>query len=126
MAVPRSTIAASKTSKSRNVRRCRRQPTPRPNFQPARSGEEGIRATNQHLAPESMGNVATRLAALVLARTPEQLMRDALEEGDDGTTATEVVLNLLGEGEALLQARLEMLRAAQTRVLWSAAYAHGV
>jgi hypothetical protein len=108
------------------TRRPKRRPTPRPKFKPLWSEEEGLRAANNRLALDGVESVATRLAAMVLARTPEQLMRGALEQGDGGTMPAEVVLKLFGEAEGLLKARLEVLGAARTRVLWAAAYAHGV
>lgn len=44
-----------------------------------------------------------RMAAMVLSRTPEQLMRGALEEGDSDAKPAEVVLKLFGKAEEQLK-----------------------
>lgn len=97
----------------------------RPEFKPAWTKEEAISAANMNLAPDHVSAVGLRLASVVLAQTPEELIRGALAEGD-GESPAETVVKLLEETESCYKARMEILEAAKARVLLTACYAYGV
>lgn len=85
-----------------------------------------MEAANSNLAPTHISAVGLRLISIMLSKTPEELMSMALADGDDKDGPTMCALKLFDEVEGIFEGRLEMLRAARTRVLWAARYACGV
>ena len=119
----------SKVRKGNNPR-APRQPkiTPRrPRFKPLWTAESGLQAANARCGTGAIDQVGTRLAALILAKTPEELMRGAaLPEAADGGHPVETALDILAEAVRMTELRLQMLRSAHARVVTTAAFVHGV
>ena len=87
-----------------------------------------VEMADHHLAPDAVANAVYRFAMVILSRTVEQLMSGALKEpkGDDKERPAECVFRILMEAESDLKDRLDVIRSAQARVLWSACFVHGV
>jgi hypothetical protein len=102
-------------------------PVRRPTFQPCWTEAKAVEMANDHLAPNAVANAGYRLAMVILARPVERFMEGTLASSDDAEGGpAECVCRILMEAEGDLKSRLEVLRAAQARVLWSAAFVHGV
>ena len=106
----------------------RSKTTPRrPRFEPLWTEADGIRTANDLCATDAIGQAGTRLAALVLARTPEELIRGAaLPESADGGHPAISTIEILAEAVSAIEARLEILKSAHARVLSTACFVHGV
>jgi hypothetical protein len=102
-------------------------PVSRPVFVPCWSDADAKRIACDRWAPNSAWIAGCRLAIAVLAKTPDDLIRGALMPSDDeGAGPAETVSNVLREAQEELESQLEVVRAAQARVLMSACYALGV
>ena len=101
---------------------------PRPTFKPCWTEAKAVELANAQLALDTAANAGYRLAMVTLARSAEDLMRAALlEASSEGKESpVECVCRILAEAEDALKGRLEILKAAQARVLLSAAFVHGV
>jgi hypothetical protein len=99
-------------------------PVGRPTFQPCWTEAKAVEMANNHLAPDAVAQAGYRLAMTILAQPAESLMRGALASSDDeqAESPAECVSRILTEAEGDLKSRLEVLQAAQARVLWSAAF----
>jgi len=86
-----------------------------------------VRIADEQQAPGSVSNAGFRFAVVTLSRTPEQLMQASLLPPDnDGTEPAEVLSRLFMEAEAQIKGQLEIIKAAQARVLMCACHVHGV
>jgi hypothetical protein len=105
-----------------------KMPVGRPTFQPCWTEAKAVEMANDHLAPDAVANAGYRLAMVILATPAEGLMKGALASSADeqAESPAECVSRILMEAEGDLKSRLELLRVAQARVLWSAAFVHGV
>jgi hypothetical protein len=103
-------------------------PVGRPTFQPCWTEAKAVEMANNHLAPDAVAQAGYRFAMVIPALPVEGLMKGALASSDDeqAESPAECVSRILMEAERDLEGRLEVLRAAQARVLWSAAFVHGV
>jgi hypothetical protein len=99
--------------------------TPWPYFKRSLTESEAIAAADERLRPDNISAVGLRLALVILARSPEELMKGALTEHDGESTAI-AMCKILDEVEEEFKGRLELLRAARARVLWTASYVHGI
>ena len=101
---------------------------PRPTFKPCWTEAKAVELANDQLALETATNAGYRLAMVTLARSAEDLMRAALLEasGEGEESPAECVSRIFTEAEDALKSRIEILKAAQARVLWSACFVHGV
>jgi hypothetical protein len=99
----------------------------RPRFKPLWTEEVALRAGNDRCSPDAIDQIGTRLATILLSRTPEELMRCvALPKDADGSHPAVTLLDTLAETLQMTEARLQILRAAQVRVLATACFVHGI
>lgn len=99
----------------------------RPRFKPLWTAEAGLQAAAARCAADAIDQVATKLAAIVLSKTTEELMRGAaLPEAADGGHPAAVMIDTLAEAVRMTELRLQMLRSAHARVLATACFVHGV
>jgi hypothetical protein len=103
-------------------------PVGRPTFHPCWTEAKAVEMATNHLAPDAVAQAGYRIAMTILAQSAESLIRGALASSGDeqAESPAECVSRILTEAEGDLNSRLEILRAAQARVLWSAAFVHGV
>jgi len=103
-------------------------PVGRPTFQPCWTEAEAVQLANDQLALDTAANAGYRLAMVTLATSAEDLMRAALLEasGEGEESPAECVSRILTEAEDALKGRIEILKAAQARVLLTACFVHGV
>ncbi|WP_428665082.1 hypothetical protein [Reyranella sp.] len=93
---------------------------PKPPLVPVWTQDCAAQVIASNLAADDISAVATRVAALILARTPDELIASAAKTNDDGESVAKTMSDLLKEGMERLKARLEMMQAAEYRVLWAA------
>jgi hypothetical protein len=99
----------------------------RPRFQPLWTAEAGLQTAQERCASDAVDQVGTLLAAAVLSKTPEELIRAAaLPEAADGGHPAAVLVDTLAEAVRMTELRLQMLRSAHARVLATACFVNGV
>jgi hypothetical protein len=103
------------------------KPLARPDFAPWWSTADAERIACSRWTSDSGWIVGCRVAVAVLAKTPDDLMRGALLPASaDGIGPAETVCKALRVAEEELEAQLKAVRSAQARVLYCAAFVHGV